>query len=376
MEYVGIDLGKKRSDICILDEEGRVSGRLSVATPELPGWLQSRPPARMVMETSTQSRLIEKCALEAGHDVTVVPGHVVRTLGVGRRGLKTDKRDAEVLAYAAFRNPELPGVHRRSDEAVEVQKLLRMRSLCKGEQTKLVNLVKAELRALLLKTPSSRSPRFEELCRAQFAEAGVPVSLPLELAFESLGEISEKLARLDEAIEEAGPRDAIQRLRTIPGVGPIISATLWALIDNPDRFRTAQQVASYMGLVPGEQSTGGQIRRTGLIRAPKGLRPLLIQGAWTFMRTRPHDPLVKWALRIAKRRGKKVAVCALARKMAVIAWAILRTGRDYNPMKAAAIPNEVPLEEELANALRSSSPTAAARPEPSSTETPVQPTHG
>lgn len=372
MEYVGIDLGKKRSDICILSEEGSISERLSMATPQLPGWLQSRPPARMVMETSTQSRLIQKCALEAGHDVTVVPGHVVRTLGVGRRGLKTDKRDAEVLAYAAFRNPELPEVHRRSDEALEVQKLLRMRSFYKEERTKLVNLVKAELRALLLETPSSRSPRFEELCRAQFAAAEVPVPFQLELAFESLGEVSEKLARLDEVIEEAGPRDAIRRLRTIPGVGPIISATLWALIDDPGRFRNGEHVASYMGLVPGEQSTGGQIRRTGLIRAPKGLRPLLIQGAWTFMRTRPHDPLVKWALRIVKRRGKKVAVCALARKMAVIAWALLRTGRDYNPMKAAAIPNEVPLEEELTDALRSSGPIGPAPDNPSSTAT-VQP---
>jgi len=352
MEYLGIDLGKERSDICILDESGEPRERLRVVTSQLPAWLSKRPRSRLVMETSTQSRLVSMEARKTGHDVTVLPGQVLRALGIGWRGLKTDRKDAEILARAAFRNETLPDVHLRSDDAVEATKLILARTFYKRACTKLINQIKAELRAHLLPTPPSRSTKFEEHCRAEFASADVGVSLPLEIAFEALRENRAKVSKLEKALEAEAERPEVRLLRSIPGIGVLTGVYLWALIDDPTRFASADRVGSYLGLVAGEATTGGKIQRTRMIKAgPKQLRPLLVQSAWTCLRHRPHDPLTQWALRIAKRRGKKVAVCALVRKLGVIAWAVLRSKRPYDPTKAARRLPELSLEEELAQAI-------------------------
>ena len=102
------------------------------------------------------------------------------------------------------------------------------------------------------------------------------------------------------------------------------------------RFRRAHAVAAYLGLTPGEHSSSERQQRTGITKAgPQAVRRALIQAAWSALRTAPDDAMVRWASQIAQRRGRFVAVVALARKMAGVLFAMWRDGTTY---RATAMP--------------------------------------
>ena len=119
---------------------------------------------------------------------------------------------------------------------------------------------------------------------------------------------------------------------TAPGVGPVTAAAFVATLDDVGRFRDAHQVMSYLGLVPSERSSGERQHRGHITKAgsPR-VRWLLVEAAWRILRTRDADtaPLRAWAERIAVRRGKRVAVVALARRLAGILYVLWRDDTDY-----------------------------------------------
>jgi len=126
----------------------------------------------------------------------------------------------------------------------------------------------------------------------------------------------------------------VQRLRTVPSVGPVTAAAFVATIDEVRRFHRAHEVEAYLGLVPRELSSGESQRRGHITKAGHArLRWLLIQAAVSILRRRlpQAEPLRVWALRIAARRGKHVAVVALARRLAGILYALLRDGSVFDP---------------------------------------------
>jgi transposase len=141
-----------------------------------------------------------------------------------------------------------------------------------------------------------------------------------------LTELSKQIAQLDQKLDELGTQDdRIKLLQSVPGVGPRLSETLVAHIDDPHRFKTAAQVASYAGLVP-KQMESGTVKRSGRItrRGPSLLRSMLVEVAWmVYMRN-------GWAKSFVKRISggiaarKKIAIVALARKLLVRLWAMLR----------------------------------------------------
>jgi hypothetical protein len=109
------------------------------------------------------------------------------------------------------------------------------------------------------------------------------------------------------------------------------------VIDEANRFRNAHQVESYLGLVPSEDSTGGK-RRLGSIskQGNSYLRAMLVQASWLMLRLPGRsDPLQRWALAIAERRGKRIAAVALARRLAGVLWAMWSDGTVYDPELAA-----------------------------------------
>jgi len=123
-------------------------------------------------------------------------------------------------------------------------------------------------------------------------------------------------------------------LGTMPGVGLIVAAAFVSVIDNAQRFRNAHQVEAYLGLVPRLNDSGDRKRRLGSI-TKKGnsyLRAMLIQTAWHVLNNPDsNDPLKRWADAIAQRRGKRVAVVAVARRIVGILWAMWRDGTVYDP---------------------------------------------
>ena len=150
-----------------------------------------------------------------------------------------------------------------------------------------------------------------------------------------------QLCTLDERIEAlCASEPAIQKLATVPGVGLLIAAMFVSVIDEAQRFRSARHVASYLGLVPLEKSSGLPGQRLGAITKHGNgyMRALLVQAAWVLLRTAPaSDPLACWGRHLVKRRGKRVAAVAVARRIACVMWALWKRDVAYDPEHVAEL---------------------------------------
>ena len=98
MDHIGIDLGSRESQVCVRNSAGEIVQELRHSTTELGRWLTDHAPARVVVETCTEAFRLAGIARQHGHDVRVVAATLVRSLGVGQRGLKNDVRDARILS--------------------------------------------------------------------------------------------------------------------------------------------------------------------------------------------------------------------------------------------------------------------------------------
>lgn len=354
MEHVGIDLGSSRSAICVLSADGAIVKEHVVATAELEGLMAKRPPAKVAVESCSESRKIALQAREHGHLVRVVPSVFVRSLGIGARRIKTDKRDARSLAVASFRlGDELPQVHVRSDEASAIQDLVRARASLVGQRTMAINFVRAQLRkALLGRGPRCTATAFVERVREL---VGDNPSLQVNGHLKLLHTLNEEIKELEREMQQvAKANEAAQRLQKISGVGAVVALAFIAAIDDAKRFGSAARVASYVGLSPGENTTGFNVKRTSIVAAgQKQLRALLVQAAHVMLIPRgTREPIAQWAIQIQQRSGRKVAVCALARRLAVVMWAMLRDGTRYDPtLTRSRHPTPPPLEDVLAEAV-------------------------
>ena len=204
-------------------------------------------------------------------------------------------------------------------------------------RTQLVSRVRSDVRsrrsAPLRATPESLPGKVR---RALLEDAdGLPAHLERLLVV--LEAISGQIADADEELKELTANDVrMQRLMTVPGVGPVTAARCVAAIDQVDRFPDASSVASYLGLTPGENTTGFRTKRRRLTRAgAPQVRWALGQAAWSCYRRRPQDPMVQWAKQIAERRGAQVAIMALARKLSHVLYALWKHQTTYDPARGA-----------------------------------------
>jgi transposase len=152
--------------------------------------------------------------------------------------------------------------------------------------------------------------------------------------------LTAEIGEADKALESQAEQDeTCRRLMTVPGVGPLTALRYVAAIDDIGRFATAHQVESYLGLVPGENSSSDRQQRLSITKAgPSALRWVLIQAAWalrTLCRQPAAVPLQLWAHQIELRRGQRTATVALARKLAGILYAIWRDGTEYDGRRGA-----------------------------------------
>lgn len=330
MEHVAIDLGGRQSQVCVRSAEGKILVERRLATTELAMFLGTRPVSRVVVETSAECFRIADAALAIGHEVRVVPAMLVRTLGVGARSTKTDRKDAQVLGEVSCRI-DLPSVHVPSQQARELKSLCGMRDGLVQARTQLVNTIRGWLRGQG-KTPITRGgvEFLPTRVRAVFS-AAIPSFVERQLrAIEALTKEIDEAGRDLLALTKKDP--ITRRLMSVPGVGPVTAARFTSSLDTLARFDGPHAVQSFIGLTPGENSSSDKKQRTGITKAgPCALRWALVQAAWVARRHRPDDPMVRWCLEVEKRRGKNVAVVALARKMAGILYAIWRDGSTYDP---------------------------------------------
>src|SRR5690606_2951404 len=147
--------------------------------------------------------------------------------------------------------------------------------------------------------------------------------------------LNDRIAAADKQLKDIARQHPVcSLLMTIPGAGPVTSVRFVAALDDVRRFPDAHSVQAYLGLVPGEHSSATRQRRTGITNAgPSRVRWTLDKSAWVFLRFNKSDPLTLWCLEVEKRRGSKIAVTALARRLAGVMYAMWRDGTRYEPSK-------------------------------------------
>jgi len=333
MDFIGIDLHKNSSHVCILTDDGELVERRIKTDPEsFDKLFGERPAAHILVESSTES---EWCArhLEAlGHEVIVADPNFAPMYATRGRRVKTDKRDARALCEACRLGAYRPA-HRTSDRQRDVRAHLAVRETMVRTRSKYISLIGALARREGCRIPAGPSPSFAR----RVAEAGLPAHTlaQIEPLLGMLVVLNEQIKLADKRLEEIVKADeVVQRLCSVPGVGPVVATTFAATLDEASRFLGAKHVRSYLGLVPREYSSGerqhrGRISKAGSVRA----RSLLVEAAWSLLRwkTERTKALHEWWARVAQRRGKATAVVALARKLAGIMFAVWRDGTEFDP---------------------------------------------
>lgn len=336
MEHLAIDLGGRKSQVCRRTGDGVLLEERKIETDALGTYLSWCPKSRVVIETCAESFRIADLARVAGHEVRVVPATLVKSLGVGARRTKNDRKDAQVLSEVSCRI-DLPSVHIPSAEARERKTICGMREVLVGARTQHINCVRGWLRTQGIRVKGG-ADGFAERVRAQhLVQRGCTVPDHVESMLVTIKHHDEQVRAADKRLGKLAKADpACRRLMSVPGVGPVTAVRFVAAIDDISRFPSAHAVESYVGLVPGEYQSSERQHRLAITKAGSiRLRWALVQAAWSARNTRPDDPMVVWSREVEKRRGKKVAVVALARKLAGILFALWRDQSIYDPLKGA-----------------------------------------
>jgi transposase len=328
--YVGIDIHKEVVVTCIVDEVGKVVQRhwcgCTRDTFEEFGRRYLQPTDKVALEATTNTW--EVVAILKPFVAEVVVSTPFKTKAIAEAKIKTDKVDAEVLAQL-LRCNFLPRVWEPPTATQHLRRLTARRATLVMDKTAIKNRLHAVLHQRLIQCP------FKDLFCVQGRQWLRTLSLDTEgrASIDSdlrlLGYIEVEIAEQEQQLaRSACDEPRVKLLMTLPGVSLTVAQTVWAVLGEVERFRDADHAASYLGLVPSTHQSGkrcyhGPITKQGHRHA----RALLVQAAH-HVAEHP-GPLGAFFRRVAKRRGYNVAVVATARKLAVIAWHMLKANEPY-----------------------------------------------
>jgi transposase len=337
VEHLAIDLGGRKSQLCLRDGGGQILTEAKIVNEEIETWLKGVQPRRVIVETCTEAFAIADLAISFGHDVRVVPARLVRMLGVGARGKKTDLLDARALSEASCRI-DLPSVHVPSAWSRRIKSICGMRDVLVQSRTMMVNSVRAWSRTQLKAPTRTTLKSLPQRLREQAASRCERLPDSVERLLVSIEQLTEQIkAATTELGALAEESDICRRLMTAPGVGAITALRFVSAIDQVGRFSNAHQLESYLGITPGENSSSERRRITSITKAgPSAVRWTLVQASWSALRCASNDPMCRWARQVMLRRGKRIGIVALARKLAGILYALWRDGSVYDPARNVA----------------------------------------
>jgi transposase len=334
---IGLDLGDRNSWYCVLDEVGQMQLEQRVATNRkaLREVFAAMAHSRIALETGTHSPWISRLLGELGHEVIVAHARKVRLIGESRK--KDDRRDAHTLARLARIDPKLlcPVKHRSAKAQADLT-LIRARAGLVRSRTALVNTARS-----LAKSYGERlrgcnvrhmNPEKAERLSPELQAALQPLLSCIASVSEQIREYNERIEKL---AQESYPQVAL--LQQIKGVGTLIGLTFLLTLEDPHRFRKSRDVGSYLGLQPGRRNSGQSEPQMHISKeGDPYLRTLLVQGAQHILGPFGVDcDLRRWGLKLAERggkSGKKRAIVATARKLAVLLHHLWISGEVYAPL--------------------------------------------
>jgi transposase len=337
MVYGAIDLHMRYSQIRIIDADGRVvrEQRVVTSAERLVAIFGDHGPMRILVETGTESEWVAQALETAGHAVIVADPNYAPMYGEIRRRVKTDRRDVAALAEANRR-----GWYRATHRVSTAQRALRQQLRSRRLLVQMRSGTIALIRSLLRQSGYRLAPGSSERVPRRLAQLVLPADLAATIAplRRMVSTMTTEIAEVDRRLQTHAARDPIvHRLQSVPGVGPVVALTFRAFVDDVARFSSAGQVSAAVGLVPREDSSAERRHRGHITKAgPRELRSLLVQAAWACWRSHASGTLRAWVERLASRRGRRIAVVALARRLSRILYALWRDQSVFDAATLAA----------------------------------------
>jgi len=335
---IGLDLGDRSSWYCVLDEAGSIvlEQKLSTTPKAMQEVFGAMPCSRIALETGMHSPWVSRLLSELGHEVIVAHARNVRLIGESRK--KDDRLDAQTLARLARIDPQLLcPVRHRSAKAQADLTVIRARAGLVRARTALVNtargLAKSYGERLRGCNVRNMNPEKAEGLSPELRAALEPLLIALQSLSEQIGEYNQRIETL---AQQSYPQVAL--LKQIKGVGTLIALTFLLTLEDAHRFRKSRDVGCYLGLQPGRRNSGQSEPQMHISKeGDPYLRTLLVQGAQHILGPFGVDcDLRRWGLKLAERggkSGKKRAIIATARKLAVLLHHLWVSGEVYEPLR-------------------------------------------
>jgi transposase len=336
---VGIDLAKNVFAVHGVDDNGKAAlVKPKVSREHLLPLIAQLPPCVIGMEACSGAHHWARLFRQHGHDVKLMaPKFVTPYRMSGKRG-KNDAADAAAICEAV-RRPHMRFVPVKEEHQQIILCLHRTRNGFVEERTATYNRLRGLISEFGIVLPQKVANLRRTLAEHLEDLPGYANQCVGDLLAHA-DVLDARIAEYDRAIAQAAKEDArSKRLMQLPGIGPITASALLASIGGGHDFANGRQVAAWMGLTPGQYSSGGTARLGRITKAGDSyLRSLLVMGARAILSGLgdKQDRFSRWARSLQERRGYWRAVVAIAAKNARLAWAVLRYGEEFRLQPAAA----------------------------------------
>ncbi|GGO62857.1 Transposase [Roseovarius pacificus] len=339
--FVGLDLSLAKTSVCVISEHGKIIKEEEIESEPkvLARWMGDLDGsiAAIGLEAGPLSQWLHRGLTEAGLNAVLMETRQVKG-ALKAMPIKTDRRDAEGIARLLHLGWFRP-VHCKSVSAQEVRAVLGARKAIQQGMLALEMSLRGLLRNFGLKVGAISRGGFEARIR-ELADGNPMLETATAPMLRARASLRQELAGLEKRVRQfAGDDSVCRRLMTMPGIGAVVALTFRAAIDDPKRFRSSKRVGPWVGLTPsrnqsGERDVSGGITKAGDVN----LRRALCQAATVMMNRNRSTWLRTWRGQLAERRGRKIAMVALARRIAVILHRIWVGGTTF---QSDAAPNSV-----------------------------------
>ncbi len=327
---VGIDLGKHVFHLHGQNTAGKAVFRRKVSRKQLVEFFATLHACTVVMEACAGAHHMARKLTAFGHQVKLISPQFVRPFV---KGNKNDFVDAEAICEAAAR-PSMRFITPKTESQQTLLALHRVRESLMHDRVRATNQIHGFLLEFGVSLPKGEA--VIKRLASVLAEHPLPPRLiaVLERLHAHIKYLNEELDEINgELARQLADDDLGQRLLTIPGVGPVTASVLTAEMGDGKQYGCSRDFAASLGLVPRQYSTGGRSNLLGISkRGDKHLRWLLVQCARAAMRRldRQCGPMADWVRSMLTRRHPNVVACALANKLARVAWALAAHNTTFN----------------------------------------------
>lgn len=334
---VGIDIGDQKSVVTFLNATGDVieQGKIPTTLEGFRYKFGDRAPIRIAFETGTHSPWIYDLLSSLGHETVVANSRKLHLISKSIK--KNDKNDSMILARLARMDPQMlsPVQHRATDVRRDLT-LFRVRDKLVGTRTSLILSIRFLCKSFGYRLPNSSAQSF-----VKKVAPGIPTELRSAVTsmIQVLVTLNEQINTIDQKLQKLATEKypVTQLLQQIHGVGPMTALCFVLVIGDPTRFSRGRKVASYIGLTPRQHQSGEHDPSLPISKAgDAGLRRLLVQCSHHILGPfGPDSDLRRHGERMIQRQGpsgKKKAVVAVARKLAITLHHLWLTGEEYNPL--------------------------------------------